>query len=344
MTRTAQSLFMSRRRFLAGASAASFLAVGATGPQPVVAQENPLPSWNEGTTKQAIVSFVTRATSVDGVDFVPEDERIAVFDNDGTLWSEQPYYFQLAFGLDQIRELAKANPALAGMEPYKSVLSGDSATLAALGEEGLAQIVALTHAGMTTTEFQTQVEDWLKTARHPRFDRPYTDLVFQPMLELLAYLRSNGFKTYVVSGGGIEFMRPWMAQVYGIPPEQVIGSSGKTAFRIDGDKVEIRKLPEIEFVDDGPGKPVAINRFIGRPPVFAAGNSDGDLQMLQWTTLQTGLRLGLIVHHTDAEREWAYDRDSRIGRLNAALDEAPARGWLIVDMKKDWKLIYPFQK
>lgn len=336
---------LSRRNVLVGAFVLALsIALGGLVSSPAIAQNDPLPSWNEGAAKQAIVSFVTRVTGATGPDFVPVEERIAVFDNDGTLWSEQPFYFQLAFGIDQIRALAKANPALADMEPYKSVLSNDPAAIAALGEHGLAQIVALTHAGMTTAEFEGQVMDWLKTARHPRFDRPYTDLVFQPMLELLAYMRSNGFKTYVVSGGGIEFMRPWMAQVYGIPPEQVIGSSGKTKFQIDGDKVEIRKLPEIEFVDDGPGKPVAINRFIGRLPVFAAGNSDGDLQMLQWTTLNVGPRFGMIIHHSDGEREWAYDRDSRIGKLDTALDEAPKRGWLVVDMKRDWKVIYPFQK
>lgn len=304
---------------------------------------DPLPSWNEGQTKQAVRAFVDRVTREGSADFVPVAERIAVFDNDGTLWSEKPAYFQFMFALDRLKELAKANPALAAQEPYKTVLSGDPAALAALGEKGMLQIVGLTHAGLTVADFQQNVRDWLKTARHPRFDRPYTDLVFQPMLELLAYLRANGFKTYIVSGGGIEFMRPWTEGIYGIPPEQVVGSSGKTEFVLEGDTAVLRKLPEIEFVDDGPGKPVGINRFIGRRPVFAGGNSDGDLQMLQWTTLDDGPRFGLIVHHTDATREWAYDRVSPVGKLDKALDEAPRRGWTVVDMKADWKVVYPFE-
>jgi phosphoglycolate phosphatase-like HAD superfamily hydrolase len=332
-----------RRDFLVGALALS----SATAITPIriaFAQDDPLPSWNEGAVKQAILSFVARVTTEGSEDFVPLNERIAVFDNDGTLWSEQPFYFQLAFALDRIKELAAANPALATIEPYKSVLAGDLAAIAALGEEGLMQVVALSHAGMTTVEFDALVKDWLKTARHPRFDRPYSDLVFQPMLELLAYLRANGFKTYIVSGGGVDFMRPWVEGIYGIPPEQIVGSSIKAEFRLDGDTVSIEKRPEVEFVDDGPGKPVGIHRFIGRVPVIAVGNSDGDLQMLQWTTLNPGPGLGLIVHHTDADREWAYDRKSSVGRLDKALDEAPGRGWLTADMKTDWKVVYPFQK
>ena len=305
---------------------------------------DPLPSWNEGHAKQSILAFVERVTRDGTIDFVPFDERIAVFDNDGTLWSEQPVYFQFMFALDRLKELVKANPALAEQEPYKSALSGDPKALTALGEKGLLQIVGLTHAGMTVSDFQASVRDWLKTARHPRFGRPYTELVFQPMLELLSHLRANGFKTFIVSGGGVEFMRSWTEAVYGIPPEQVVGSSGKTEFALDGDAPVLRKLPEVEFIDDGPGKPVGINRFIGRRPVFAAGNSDGDRQMLQWTTMTTGPRFGLIVHHTDAVREWAYDRASPIGKLDEALDEAPQRGWLVVDMKSDWKVVYPFEK
>jgi len=327
---------MMRRTFLA-LSLLGLLAV------PVLAQTDPLPSWNEGASKTAILDFVKRTTS-EGPDFVPVDERIATFDNDGTLWSEQPMYFQVMFALDRVKELAKANPALAQTEPYKTVLSDDKAALAALGEKGLLQILGISSTGMTVEDFRGIVLQWVKTARHPRFDRPYTDLVFQPMLELLSFLRANGYKTFIVSGGGVEFMRPWAETSYGIPPQQIVGSSGKTEFQLDGDKPFIRKLPEIEFVDDGPGKPVGINRFIGRRPVFAAGNSDGDLQMLQWTTLNTGPRLGLIVHHTDGAREWAYDRHSPIGKLDKALDEAPKRGWLVVDMKNDWKVIYPFQK
>ncbi|GLK85871.1 HAD family hydrolase [Ancylobacter defluvii] len=332
----------SRRSVLASALLA-FAVFSA--PAGLVAQTaDPLPSWNAGPAKQSIRAFVERVTQQGGADFVPVAERIAVFDNDGTLWSEQPVYFQFMFALDRLKDLVKANPALAGQEPYKSALSGDPKALAALGEKGLLQIVALTHAGLTVSDFRALVLDWIKTARHPRFDRPYTELVFQPMLELLAYLRANGFKTFIVSGGGVEFMRPWAEGVYGIPPEQVVGSSGKTEFVLDGDTPVMRKLPEVEFIDDGPGKPVGINRFIGRRPVFAAGNSDGDQQMLQWTTLNAGPRFGLIVHHTDAVREWAYDRTSHIGKLDKALDEAPARGWLVVDMKTDWNIIYPFEK
>ena len=308
------------------------------------AQTDPLPSWNSGAAKTAILDFVVRATREGGPDFVPVEDRIAVFDNDGTLWSEQPVYFQAAFAFDRIRALAKDHPEWKDKQPFKAVLEGDTKSLAAAGEKGLLEIVAASHAGMSVSDFGALVTDWIKTARHPRFDRPYTDLVFQPMLELLTYLRANGFRTFIVSGGGVEFMRAWAPEIYGIPPEQIIGSSGKTEFRLDGDKPEILKLPAVEFVDDGPGKPVGINRFIGRRPVFAAGNSDGDLQMLEWTTLNSGLRFGLIVHHTDAEREWAYDRNSSVGRLDKALDEAPRRGWTVVDMKKDWTVIYPFEK
>ncbi|ABS68641.1 NapD-like protein [Xanthobacter versatilis] len=308
------------------------------------AQTDPLPSWNQGATKAAIVDFVARTSRDGGPDFVPVEDRIAVFDNDGTLWSEQPAYFQAAFAFDRIRALAKDHPEWKDKQPFKAVLEGDMKTLAGAGEKGLLEIVAATHAGMSVSDFGALVTDWITTARHPRFDRPYTDLVFQPMLELLAYLRANGFRTFIVSGGGIEFMRPWAPGIYGIPPEQIVGSSGKTEFRLDGDKPEIVKLPAVEFVDDGSGKPVGINRFIGRRPVFAAGNSDGDLQMLQWTTLNSGPRFGLIVHHTDAEREWAYDRASPFGRLDKALDEAPRRGWTVVDMKSDWNVIYPFEK
>lgn len=308
------------------------------------AQTDPLPSWNSGAAKTAILDFVAKATRAGGPDFVPVEDRIAVFDNDGTLWSEQPAYFQAAFAFDRIRALAKDHPEWKDRQPFKAVLEGDMKSLAAAGETGLLEIVAATHTGMNVSDFNALVADWIKTARHPRFDRPYTDLVFQPMLELLAYLKANGFRTFIVSGGGVEFMRAWAPDIYGIPTEQIIGSSGKTQFRLDGDKPEIVKLPAVEFVDDGPGKPVGINRFIGRRPVFAAGNSDGDLQMLQWTTLNSGLRFGLIVHHTDAEREWAYDRNSSVGRLDTALDEAPRRGWIVVDMKTDWNVIYPFDK
>jgi phosphoglycolate phosphatase-like HAD superfamily hydrolase len=309
-----------------------------------LAVDDPLPSWNDGAAKASVIAFVDKVTTDGSPDFVPVEARIATFDNDGTLWSEQPMYFQIAFAVDRLKVLAAADPAIAENATVKAVLSGDRAKLAAVGEKGLLEIVAMTHAGMSVDDFTSIVRAWLASARHPRFDRPYTDLVYQPMLELLAYLRENGFKTFIVSGGGIDFMRPWAPAAYGIPPEQIIGSAGKTKWQLVGDRPSIMKLPEVDFIDDGPGKPQGIERFIGRRPVFAAGNSDGDLQMLQWTTLDSGPRFALIVHHTDAVREWAYDRDSVVGRLDKALDEAPKRGWLVVDMKNDWKVIYPFEK
>jgi phosphoglycolate phosphatase-like HAD superfamily hydrolase len=302
---------------------------------------DPLPSWNEGAAKQAIVEFVDAVTQEGGPDFVPVAERIATFDNDGTLWAEQPIYFQLAFALDRVKAMAPEHPEWKDTQPFKAVLEGDPKALAATGEKGLLEIIAATHAGMTTEDFRAIVTDWLATARHPRFERPYSDLVYQPMLELLAYLRERGFKTFIVSGGGVEFMRVFAERVYGIPPEQVVGSSGVVTFEMgpDGEPV-LTKEAKVEFVDDGPGKPVGINRFIGRRPIAAFGNSDGDLQMLQWTTAGDGVRFGLIVHHTDAEREWAYDRDSHIGRLDEALNEAKASGWTVVDMGSDWKTIF----
>jgi phosphoglycolate phosphatase-like HAD superfamily hydrolase len=307
---------------------------------------DPLPSWNEGATKSSIVDFVGRVIKEGGADFVPMPERIATFDNDGTLWAEQPVYFQVAFAFDRIRALAPQHPEWKDTEPYKSVLEGDDKSLAALDEKSLLQIIEATHAGMTTTEFANTVESWIKTARHPpRFVRPYTELVYQPMLELLGYLRANGFKTFIVSGGGIEFMRPWVPRVYGIPPEQVVGSSGVVKFEMDSEgKPILIKEPKIDFIDDGPGKPVGINRFIGRRPIFAFGNSDGDQQMLEWTAAGSGARFMGLVHHTDAEREWAYDRQSHVGKLDKALDEATAKGWTVVDMKNDWNAVFPTKK
>jgi phosphoglycolate phosphatase-like HAD superfamily hydrolase len=328
-------------RGLLAAAALVTLGLSTPGPQ---AQTSPLPSWNDGTARTAIIDFVERVTRPGSPDFVPVEERIATFDNDGTLWTEQPMYVQAAFVLDRAAALAKERPDLRERQPFKAILDGDRAALAALGEQGLTDLVAATHSGMSTAEFEKTVSEWLASARHPRFQKPYTALVYQPMVELLTYLREKDFKTFIVSGGGIEFMRPWTEKAYGIPPEQVVGSSGNTVYRLDGDTPVIEKLPTVEFVDDGPGKAVGINRFIGRRPVFAAGNSDGDLQMLQWTTLNKGPRFALIVHHTDAEREYAYDRTSEVGRLDKALDEAPRRGWLVVDMKKDWKTIYPPQQ
>jgi phosphoglycolate phosphatase-like HAD superfamily hydrolase len=318
------------------------LVVFALFPSGVAAQSDPLPSWNDGATKNAITDFVARVTTEGGADFVPPAMRIATFDNDGTLWCEQPFYFQLAFALDRVKALAPQHPEWKTKQPFRALLEGDKQVLAAAGKDGLLQIIAATHAGMTISEFSRIVLEWTVSARHPRFHRPYIELVYQPMLELLAYLRANGFKTFIVSGGGIEFMRPWTDKVYGIPPEQVVGSSGVVKFQMGADgKPELMKLAKIEFVDDGPGKPVGINRFIGRRPIFAFGNSDGDLQMLQWTVAGDGARFAGIVHHTDALREYAYDRTSKIGKLDKALDAATANGWTVVDMKQDWKTVFP---
>jgi len=307
------------------------------------AQTDPLPSWNNTAPKQTLMNFVQRVTHLGSPDFVPVDQRIATFDNDGTLWVEQPMYVQLAFVIDRVHQLAPKNPTWKTTQPFKGVLEGDMKAVAATGEIGLVQLMAATHAGMTVDDFQKIVSDWLATAQHPRFKRPYTQCVYQPMLELLAYLRANGFKTYIVSGGGVEFMRPWTERVYGIPPEQVVGSSIKTKFEIVNGQPVLMRLPEINFIDDKEGKPVGINQYIGRRPIAAFGNSDGDLQMLQYTTAGPGLRLALLVHHTDAEREYAYDRTSSMGRLDTALDIAHARGWVVVDMKNDWKTIFPPQ-
>ncbi|MEJ2580228.1 MAG: HAD family hydrolase [Acidobacteriota bacterium] len=306
-----------------------------------VANPDPLSSWNEGAAKQAIVDFVARVTDPAGPDFVPEAERIAVFDNDGTLWSEQPAYFQLFFAIDRVKAMAPEHPEWKNKQPFKAVLEGDMEALAAAGEHGLLEIVMASHTGMTTDEFEAIVKGWIATARHPTTGRPFTEMVYQPMLELLDYLRASGFKTFIVSGGGIEFMRPWTEEVYRIPPEQVVGSSVKTDFQMrDGEPVLVR-LPEMNFIDDKEGKPVGINSHIGRRPIAAFGNSDGDLQMLQWTAAGDGPSFCLYVHHTDAEREWAYDRGSHIGGLDKGLDEAAARGWTVVDMKNDWKVVHP---
>ena len=307
------------------------------------AERDPLPSWNEGTAKRSIIEFVNRVTQPGSPDFVDPEQRIATFDNDGTLWSEQPMYFQLFFAIDRVKALAPKNPAWKTQQPFKAVLENDMKMLASSGEKGLLELIMATHAGMTTTEFEQTVKDWLAAAKHPRFKRPYTDLVFQPMIEVLDYLRASGFKIFIVSGGGIEFMRPWTERVYGIPPEQVVGSSIKTKFEMRNGHPVLIRLPEINFIDDKAGKPVGINQHIGRRPIAAFGNSDGDLQMLQWTAAGKGARFMLIVHHTDAEREWAYDRRSNIGKLDKALDEALSSGWTVVDMKQDWKVIYPFQ-
>jgi phosphoglycolate phosphatase-like HAD superfamily hydrolase len=302
---------------------------------------DPLPSWNDGKAKQSILDFVAKVTKEGSPAFVPPAERIATFDNDGTLWAEQPMYFQLFFALDRVKVLAPKHPEWKDKEPFASLLKGDVKGALAGGEPAIAQIVMSTHAGTTTEEFDRIVRDWVGSAKHPKTGRPFTEMVYQPMLELLSYLRANGFKTFIVSGGGIDFMRPWAEKVYGIPPEQVIGSSIKTSFEMRDSKPVLVRLPELNFIDDKAGKPVGIHQHIGRRPIAAFGNSDGDLQMLQWTAAGEGPRLCLIVHHTDADREWAYDRTSAIGHLDEALVEAQAKGWTVVDMKNDWSRIFP---
>jgi hypothetical protein len=304
---------------------------------------DPLPSWNDGATRQSILDFVAAVTREGSPDFVPPAERIATFDNDGTLWVEHPMYTQLVFALDRLKILAPMHPEWKNTQPFKAALDGDMKTLAASGEHGLMTLLMVTHAGMAANEFQKIVTDWISTARDSRFKRPYTELAYLPMIELLGFLRANGFKTFIVSGGGIEFMRPWTDRIYGAPPEQVVGSSIKTKFQMRDGKPELFRQPDINFVDDGPGKPIGINEFIGRRPIAAFGNSDGDLQMLQWTTLAGGRRFGLIVHHTDGVREYAYDRDTQFGRLDKALDAAALNKWTVVDMKNDWKRIFAFE-
>lgn len=342
---------MSELRTLFGATRRGFLSalfvagLGVLGVAPAgAAGSDPLPAWNDGGAKAAIVAFVGQVTTKGGRDYIAPAERIAVFDNDGTLWAEQPVYSQLQFAFDQVKALAPQHPEWRRTQPFQAIIEGNRGALAASGERGVLQIMAATHAGMTTEQFAKSVADWLATARHPRFNRPYTDLVYQPMLELLAYLRANGFKTFIVSGGGVEFMRVFAERAYGIPPEQVIGSSGATKYEMRNGKPVLVKLAKVEFVDDGAGKPVGIDRFIGRRPVLAFGNSDGDRQMLEWTAAGAGARFMGLVHHTDAVREWAYDRNSTVGRLDKALDEAVAKGWTVVDMKRDWRVIFAFQK
>jgi phosphoserine phosphatase len=337
-----------KSRAAAGAllGALTLLVAGCSAPSapPAASQQapasSPLPSWNDGASRQAIVRFVADVTSQGAAHFVPPPERIAVFDNDGTLWSEQPMYVQLAFILDRVKALAAQHPEWKKTQPFKGVLEGDLAAVAAAGEKGLLEMVMATHAGMTTAEFEEAASDWIATARHPKYGRPYTECVYQPMLDLLAYLRENGFKTFIVSGGGIEFMRPWSEKVYGIPPEQVVGSSIKTKYDLRNDGPVLLRQREINFIDDAAGKPVGINEHIGRRPILAFGNSDGDKEMLEWTTIGHAPALGLLLHHTDAEREAAYDRQSHFGKLDKALDAAPSRGWIVVDMKQDWKRVF----
>ncbi len=303
---------------------------------------DPLPSWHEGPTKQAIIDFVLNTTKEGSVGFIPVVDRIACFDNDGTLWSEQLTYFQLAFTLDQVKVMTPQHPEWKNKQPFKALLEGDLKTALAGGEKALLEIVMAAHSGMTTEEFDKTVTDWIATATHPKTGKHYNEMIFQPMVELLSYLRANGYKTFIVSGGGVDFMRPWVEKAYGIPPNQVVGSSGKVKYDTLNGKPVLIKLPEINFIDDKQGKPVGIHQYIGKRPVFTAGNSDGDYAMLHWTTTATGYpRFGMIVHHTDSVREWAYDRDSHIGKLERGLEDAAKYNWKIVDMKVDWKNIYP---
>jgi hypothetical protein len=299
-----------------------------------------LPSWNDGAAREAIVRFVDAVTDAGGPDYVPPSERVAVFDNDGTLWSEQPMYVQLAFVLDRVKALAPEHPEWQEKEPFRSVLAGDLAAVAGTGTQGLLELVAATHAGMTSEEFERLVRDWLATARHPVSKRPYTEMTYPPMRELLDYLRANGFKTFIASGGGVEFMRPWTEAVYGIPPEQVIGSTIRMKYEARDGRPAIVRLPEFEFIDDKAGKPVGIQSRIGRRPIAAFGNSDGDFEMLEWTTSGPGARLGVLIHHDDGQREVAYDRDSHIGNLARGLDEAAQRGWVVVSMRRDWNAVF----
>jgi phosphoglycolate phosphatase-like HAD superfamily hydrolase len=320
-----------------------YLSVSTLSVWKVAAQSDPLPSWNDTAAKSNIESFVDRVTKEGGPDFVPLAQRIATFDNDGTLWVESPVYTQVAFAFERIKEMAPQHPEWKTKQPFKGVLEGNMKAVAATGEKGIVEIVVATSTGMTNAEFEKSVSAWIATAHDRKFNRLYTELIYQPMVELLMYLRNNGFKTFIVSGGEVGFMRPWAEKAYGIPPEQVVGSTMKTQFQMrDGEPVLMR-LPEVNFIDDGPGKPVGINDFIGRRPILAFGNSDGDLQMLEWTAAGPGPHLMLLVHHTDSVREYAYDRQSSVGKLDKALDEASAKGWTVVSMKDDWKQIFAFQ-
>jgi len=335
----------SRRTVLAAMLAAITLASAAAELRADPA--DPLPSWNDSPTKTSIIDFVTKVTKEGGPDYVAPAERIATFDNDGTLWVEQPIYTQFAFAIDRVKAMANKHPEWKTQEPFKSVLNDDLKGLAASGEKGMVEIVAATHSGMSTTDFNKEVRDWFAVAKHPRFKVLYTDLVYQPMIELLDYLRANGFKTFIVSGGGVEFMRTFADKTYGIPPEQVIGSAGVTKFEMWDASPVLIKMPKVLFVDDGPGKPEGIDHFIGRRPIFAFGNSDGDKEMLEWTAAGDGVRFMGLVLHTDPEREYAYGPadglpDSKVGTFSQALmDEAKGKGWTIANMKKDWKTIFP---
>jgi len=330
---------ITRRRMIAMSLASLAVVQGVTAT--FAQSDTPLASWQKGPTRDRIIAFVEASLKEGEPGYIAPADRIAVFDNDGTLWCEKPVYFQLFFALDRIRAMAPDHPEWKDTEPYKSILAGDLEGFAKQGEHAVLEVVMQSHAGMTVDQFQVIVADWISTAKHPELKRRYDRLIYKPMLELLSYLRMNGYQTWIVSGGGIEFMRAFAERTYGVPPQQVVGSSIVTEFNVVEGVPELIRLPKLDFIDDQAGKPVGINKFIGKRPVFAAGNSDGDLQMLQWTTMADGPRFGMIVHHTDAEREYAYDRESPVGRLDKALDEAPAAGWLVVDMKDDWATIFP---
>jgi phosphoserine phosphatase len=314
-----------------------------TPPGEVSAPADPLPSWSDGNTKQQILDFVARVTDSSGADFVPEGERVATFDNDGTLWAENPLYFQLLFAVDRVGSMADEHPEWQTEQPFKAILEDDRETLRAMGHAELGQLLAATHTGNTAQEFAAVARQWLDNARHPRFERPFDEIIYQPMLEVLSFLRANGFKTFIVSGGGIEFIRTFAEDAYGIPPDQVVGSSAETEFGIEGDRTFVTRLPKLHFNDDKEGKPIAINRYIGQRPIAAFGNSDGDLQMLQYAAGGDGARLMVIVRHDDAEREYAYDRESAIGRLDKGLDLAEDWGFTVVSMKDDWRTIFPWE-
>ena len=322
----------------------TLIAFGCNNQQKAVSVKDPLPSWNDGASKKSIIDFVTKTTTQGDADFVPVTDRIACFDNDGTLWSEQPIYFQFAFAIDRIKAMAPQHPEWKTTQPFQALLEGDIKTALSGGEKALMQIMATTHSGMTTEAFEQTVKDWMTTATHPVKKKHYNELIYQPMVELLNYLRANGYKTFIVSGGGVDFMRPWVENAYAIPPDQVVGSSGKVKYDTLTGKPVLIKLPELNFNDDKEGKPVGIHQFIGKRPIFTAGNSDGDYAMLQWTSTGSGPRFGMIVHHTDEQREWAYDRKSHIGNLERGLDDAKKYNWQVVDMKNDWKKIYSFEK
>jgi len=331
------------------ASLLTLIASLALGPA-AFAENDPLPSWNDGPIKQEIIEFVHATTDESSPTFVAPAERIATFDNDGTLWPSHPMYTQLAFALDRIKTLAPEHPEWKTKQPFKAVLDNDIKALAAAGEKGLVELIMASHAGMSTAEFEKIVTDWFNTATHPRFKRPYAELAYQPMLELLAYLRANGFKTYIVSGGGVEFMRPMTEAVYGVPPEQVVGSTIKTKYEMKDGKPVLMRLPDIDFIDDKAGKPVGINKFIGRRPIAAFGNSAGDRQMLEWTGAGSGARLMMLVLHDDAEREYAYGPakglpNTKFGTFPQSLmEEADEKGWIVISMKKDWARIFSFEE